>query len=197
LLIPEGQAVVAAPPAPPPAPLVVAIAPPLPPLPAVAAAAPAPERISVMLLNAGAGVVIAPGRRVGGYGSAGFDALFNADRHLLKPVWGLSCAWEFFGIPRSGGGGFNLGLLGGLKSPTVVATVGVGVNAFTFDSTDDKRGGGILSPRARAQVGFLVGSFHFSAVAQAQRRWQWGSEDITLFTAGLALGGVLEEREPG
>jgi hypothetical protein len=198
--IPEGQAAVAAPPAPlvvaadpapPPTPPAVAIAPP----PAVVDTAPAPERVSVLLPRADGGVAVVPGRRVGGYGSAALDALWNADRRRLKPVWGLSGGWEFFGSPGTrGGGGFNIGLLGGLRSPTVFALVGAGVNAFTFD-LEKGGGGGILSPRASARVGFVVGSFHLGAIAQVQRRWQWGSEDLTLVTLGLALGGMWEERD--
>lgn len=78
----------------------------------------------------------------------------------------------------------------------MVATVGAGVNVFTFDALDKMSGGGILSPRASARVGFVVGGFHLSAIAQVQRRWQWGSDDLTLFTAGLVLGGASEQRDP-
>jgi hypothetical protein len=38
-----------------------------------------------------------------------------------------------------------------------------------------------------------VGSFHLGAIAQVQRRWQWGSEDLTLVTLGLALGAIWED----
>ena len=210
--IPESHA--APPPAPPvPAPLTVAgPLPPEPPTPAPPAVAtalppeppplavattPPPERTFVWLFKGDGGVVVVPGHRVGGYGNVGFDALFDADRDRLRPVWGLSCGWEFFSVPKSGGGGgFNLGLLGGLKSPHVVATVGAGVNLFTFDAMDKMSGGGIFSPRASARVGFVVGSFHLSAIAHVQRRWQWGTDDHTMFTAGLVLGPLSEQTDP-
>ncbi len=121
----------------------------------------------------------------------------NTDRHRLKPVWGIGGAWEIFGHPRYGqGGGFNLELRGGLKSTCVIATVSAGVNLFTYDSFDHRGGGGIFSPRVGVRIGFLADGYYLGANAEVQRRWQWGSEDITMFTAGLIVGSGHENEGP-
>jgi hypothetical protein len=177
-------------------PLVVATAPAVPPPATLVVASDfPPEPTTILLAEADTGVAVVPGRGVGVYGNLGMNGIFNADRRRLRPVWGVSCAWDFFVIPGRGeGGGLNLGFLAGLKSPTMIATIGAGTNLFTVDSLDTT-GIGVFSPRASARIGILLGSFHLGAIGGVERRWQWKSDNHTLITAGLMFGGAIEEAD--
>jgi len=51
---------------------------------------------------------------------------------------------------------------------------------------------GVFSPRASARVGLHFDPVFIVATADAQRRWRWGLDDISVFQAGLAIGVMID-----
>jgi len=134
------------------------------------------------------GVAFVPKQSTGGYLRLGAEVAVTRDATDSRWVWGLWDAYE--GWLGSGAGGFAIPVVifAGYRRAPFVATLGAGLNAFTLDRLDEDTGAGILSPRGEVRLGLDFGRVFVLATSEAQRRWMWGREDITLLQGGLSVG---------
>jgi hypothetical protein len=179
----------------PPAPVLQVAAPTLPPSlppPPVMVAA-EPHRVDMGVVSFEGGPLFIPGRRVGGLGRISMDVVVAPEPNHPHFAWGARVSLEGWGGSNEGGFALPMMLVLGAWSEHVIATVGGGFNLFTLDGIDKKTGGGILSPRATARVGFTFGNVYLAVSGEAQRHWAWGLDDVSMFSAAGSLGVIFDQ----
>jgi hypothetical protein len=148
------------------------------------------------------GVVIVPGAKPGAYGRIlPAEVLYGESRRdSAGPAYG---AWaapvELWASERARGVGLLPAmLLGGIQGSRWAVLMGAGVNTITLNelrtaegvTRGAKRGFGVLSPRFQVRlVARRVREIFYGAlIADFQRQWLWGLDDVTLVQIGIAFG---------
>lgn len=165
----------------------------------IATAPPAPH---VEHPHAGLGVALGlgletePGRPYGWLLRLDYAALLVLPPpHRVGAIFGLTAGYEYWRGAPDWGFDVPVGFVIGIRAFAVRATVGLGVDALLVDHVANATGFGLYAPLASASAGVDVAGWQVMLDARVTRRWQFGADDRTQWTAAIMVGKTLESKD--